>query len=123
MVRDLAPPAGVTLRGQHFWGQQLGGSTMRMLMTVKFPTENGNRAVKDGTLPEVIRKTVELIHPEAAYFTAMDGQRTMIAVFDLKAASDIVRIAEPLYMGLDAAIDLKPCMNVEDLKAGLSSIK
>jgi len=101
-----------------FWGQE-----MRMLMTVKFPTEAGNRAVKDGTLPEVIRKTLELIHAEAAYFTALDGQRTMIAVFDLKAASDIVRIAEPLFMGLDATIDLKPCMTVDDLKTGLSSIK
>jgi hypothetical protein len=56
-------------------------------------------------------------------FTTMDGQRTMIAVFDLKAASDMPGIAEPLFMGLNASIQFMPCMNAEDLKTGLSTIK
>jgi hypothetical protein len=47
----------------------------------------------------------------------------MIAVFDLKAASDIPRIAEPLFMGLNASVDFMPCMNAEDLKTGLAGIK
>ena len=58
-----------------------------------------DRRIKDGTLPDIIRKTLETVQAEAAYFTTMDGQRTMIAVFDLKAASDIPRIAEPLLWG------------------------
>ena len=96
---------------------------MRMLMKVQFPTEAGNRAIKDGTLPDIIRKTLETAHAEAAYFTTMDGQRTMIAVFDLKAASDMPLISEPLFMGLNASIEFMPCMNAEDLKTGLSTIK
>jgi len=96
---------------------------MRTLLKAKLPVEAGNRAIKDGTLPEIIRKTLEMIHAEAAYFTTMDGHRTMIAVFDLKANSDTVRIAEPLFMGLNASVEFMPCMNADDLKSGLSSLK
>jgi len=93
-----------------------------MLMRVRIPTEAGNKGIKDGTLPDIIRKTLETLHAEAAYFTTMDGHRTMIAVFDMKAAADMPRISEPLFMGLNASIEFMPCMNAEDLKTGLSSI-
>jgi hypothetical protein len=96
---------------------------MRMLMKVQLPTEAGNRTIKDGTLPDIIRNTLEAVQAEAAYFTTMDGQRTMIAVFDMKAATDMPRIAEPLFMALNASIEFMPCMNAEDLKTGLSAIK
>jgi hypothetical protein len=96
---------------------------MRMMLKVTVPTEAGNRGVKDGTLPDVMRKTLEAIAAEAAYFTTMDGRRTMIAVFDMKSPSDMPRIAEPLFATLDAAVDFTPCMNAEDLKGGLSGIK
>jgi hypothetical protein len=65
-----------------------------MLMKVQIPTEARNKGIKDGTLPDVIRKTLETLHPEAAYFATMGGQRTMIAVFDMKAAADIGRRPE-----------------------------
>jgi hypothetical protein len=96
---------------------------MRMMMKVTVPTEAGNRGVKDGTLAEVIRKTLETITAEAAYFTTMDGQRTMIAVFDMKSPSDMPRIAEPLFATLSAAVDFTPCMTAEDLKGGLAGAK
>lgn len=95
---------------------------MRMMMKVQLPAADGNRAIKDGSLPELVRKTLETSKAEAAYFTTMDGLRTMIAVFDLKAAPDIVRIAEPLFMGINARVDFLPCMNAEELKSGLSSL-
>ena len=59
---------------------------MRTMMKVQISAEAGNRAIKDGSLPEIIRKTLEAVQAEAAYFTAVDGKRTMFAVFDLKAA-------------------------------------
>ncbi len=96
---------------------------MRMLMKARLPTEAGNRAIKDGTLPDIIRKTLETLHAEAAYFTTMDGHRTMIAVFDMTASADMPRIAEPLFMGLNATIEFMPCMNADDLKIGLANIK
>ncbi len=95
---------------------------MRTLMKVQLPTESGNRALKDGSLPNIIRKTLETISAEAAYFTTIEGHRTMLAVFDLKAVTDIPRIAEPLFMGLDAKVEFMPCMNADDLRTGLSSL-
>jgi hypothetical protein len=47
----------------------------------------------------------------------------MLVVFDMTASSDMPRIAEPLFLGLNAAVDFMPCMNAEDLKGGLSAIK
>ena len=95
---------------------------MRMLMKARLPTEAGNRAIKDGTLPDIIKKTLETLHAEAAYFTTMDGHRTMIVVFDMTASADMPRIAEPLFMGLNASVEFMPCMNVDDLGTGLSKL-
>lgn len=74
-------------------------------------------------MPKVIQRTLESVKAETAYFTTMDGQRTMIVVFDLKAASDMPRIAEPLFREFDASVDIMPCMNAEDLKTGLSGLE
>jgi hypothetical protein len=95
---------------------------MRMLMKAQIPTEAGNRGIKDGSLSAAIRKFTETAKPEVAYFTTMDGLRTMIAVFDLKALPEMVRIAEPIFAAVDASIDFMPCMNADELKSGLSSL-
>jgi len=92
---------------------------MRTLMKVQLPIEAGSREIKDGTLPEIVRKTLDTIQAQAAYFMALDGHRSMIAVFDLKSPSDIPRIAEPLFMGLNASVEFMPCMNAEELRTGL----
>jgi len=96
---------------------------MRMLLKAEMPTADGNRAIKDGSLAAIVRKTLETIHAECAYFTSVNGHRTMIAVFDLKSSSDIPRIAEPLFMGLNAKVEFLPCMNAEELKLGLSALE
>jgi hypothetical protein len=36
-------------------------------------------------------------------------------------ASDIPPIVEPLFMGLNAAVELLPVMNAEDLRRGLDA--
>jgi hypothetical protein len=98
------------------------GTIMRMLMKAQIPTQGGNRGIKDGSLAATVRKFMETAKPEAAYFTTMDGLRTMIAVFDLKALPDMVRIAEPIFAAVDASVEFMPCMNADELKSGLSSL-
>jgi hypothetical protein len=95
---------------------------MRMLMKAQIPTDAGNRGIKDGSLPGAIRNFMEMAKPEAAYFATMDGLRTMIAVFDLKALPDMVRIGEPIFAAVDASIEFMPCMNADELKSGLASL-
>jgi hypothetical protein len=43
--------------------------------------------------------------------------------FDMKDASEIPAIAEPLFAGLNARIQLLPVMNADDLKRGLDSAR
>ena len=59
------------------------------------------------------------LKPEAAYFVAEYGLRSAIMFFDMKDASEIPGIAEPLFAGLNARVQLVPVMNADDLKRGL----
>jgi hypothetical protein len=43
---------------------------MRMMLKVLIPTETGNLAIKDGSLPKIFETTMSKIKPEAVYFVA-----------------------------------------------------
>jgi hypothetical protein len=49
---------------------QVGGQSMRMLLKVKIPTEQGNQAVKDRSLGRILEDTVGKLKAEAAYLIA-----------------------------------------------------
>jgi hypothetical protein len=95
---------------------------MRMFLKMQMSVEAGNRAIKDGSLPKIIQGFMEAAKPEGAWFTALDGKRTMVAVFDLASPADIPRLAEPFFTGLDATFELSPAMDAADLQAGLSRL-
>jgi hypothetical protein len=95
---------------------------MRMMLKVQIPVETGNEAITSGQLPAVIKKTMEKLKPEAAYFFPQDGERGCIMVFDMQDVSQLPVITEPFFKELNAAIEVFPVMNVEDLMKGLSQI-
>jgi hypothetical protein len=92
---------------------------MRMLMKVQVPTDAGNEAIKDGSLPEVIGSSLEALNAEAAYFIAEDGMRTALIFFEMGDSSGIPPAAEPFFIGLGASITLVPAMNVDEMRAGV----
>jgi hypothetical protein len=92
---------------------------MRMMMKVSIPVEAGNRGVKEGILPRIVAEFVEQMKPEASYFTAVGGNRTAFFFFDLADPTLIPTAAEPFFTNLNAAIELSPAMNLEDMKAGV----
>ena len=92
---------------------------MRMLLRVKIPTEQGNRAVKDGSLGKMLEATVGKLKAEAAYFIAEDGLRCALIFFDMKDSAQMPAIAEPLFIGLGAKVEFVPAMNADDLRKGL----
>ena len=92
---------------------------MRVLMKVQIPTEAGNDAIKDGSLPEIVGKALEALNAEAAYFTSEDGMRTALIFFDMADSSDIPPAAEPFFMGLGAKITFAPVMNADEMRAGV----
>jgi hypothetical protein len=96
---------------------------MRMMLKILIPTETGNHAIKDGSLHKIFETTMNKLKPEAAYFIAEGGQRCAMMFFDMKEASDIPAIAEPLFAGLNARVQLLPAMNAEDIRKGLDAAK
>ena len=95
---------------------------MRMMLRAQIPVESGNAAIKSGKLPEVIKRTMDKLKPEAAYFFPYEGERTCIMVFDMQDQSQIPGVGEPLFMELDATFEIFPVMNAEDLMKGLSQL-
>jgi hypothetical protein len=97
-------------------------SAMRVLLRATFDTEKSNEAIRNGTMAKVIQESLEQIKPEAAYFTAQDGDRACFLVFDMEDSSRMPVFAEPFFLNFDAKIDYTPIMNVEDLQKGLSQL-
>lgn len=95
---------------------------MRMFLKVQMEVEAANRAIRDGSLPAIVQGFVEAAKPEGTWFTALDGKRTMVAVFDLASPADMPRLAEPFFGGLNATFELYPAMDATDLRAGLSRL-
>lgn len=93
---------------------------MRTMLTIQMSVEASNEAIKDGRLAKVMQSTLERLKPEAAYFTAVDGDRGGFIVFDLKHPDDIPSICEPFFMELNAKVKLSPVMTPEDVMNGLS---
>jgi hypothetical protein len=96
---------------------------MRMMLKIVIPTETGNQAIKDGSLHKIIEAAMSKLKPEAAYFLPEHGLRSAMMIFDMKDASDIPVIVEPLFAGLNARVQLQPVMNADDLKRGLDSAR
>jgi hypothetical protein len=92
---------------------------MRFLLKVNIPVDAGNVAAKAGKLGEKIQQILEDLKPEAVYFTADNGQRTLFIFLDMQDASQVPAIAEPWFLAFDAKVEIYPVMVPDDLmKAG-----
>ena len=95
---------------------------MRMMLRWTVPVERGNEAIRDGSLAATIESLLEELKPEAAYFWPENGERAGMMVFDMADTTQIPRIAEPLFMTLDAAVEFLPVMNADDLGTALEKV-
>jgi hypothetical protein len=96
---------------------------MRMMMKIAVPNDGGNRAVKDGSLGRIVGAFMEEHKPESSYFFTENGERTAQFVLDVKDPSQMVLLAEPYFLALNARITLFPVMNPQDLRSGLEKLK
>ncbi len=96
---------------------------MRMLMKMSIPTEAGSVAIQDGSMGDLLARTMKDLGAEAAYFYPENGRRTALIVFDMTESSRLPAISEPLFSKLKAEISFTPVMNAEDVRAGLSALK
>jgi hypothetical protein len=96
---------------------------MRMLLKVSIPVASGNAAVQSGKLGTTIKKILDELKPEAAYFSEEDGERTGYIFFDMKESSQLPAIAEPWFLSFNARLTVRPAMNGQDLDSAVSGIE
>jgi hypothetical protein len=95
---------------------------MRVLVSATIPTPAGNKMIKDPNMLKNLEDYIQKFNCEAAYFTAMNGMRTMVFVLDLSSPDMIAAIAEPLFQEYDANVEIHPTMNLHDLKKVFSKV-
>jgi hypothetical protein len=91
---------------------------MRVILTVTFPIEPFNTAVRNGTAGETLKRILEDAKPESAYFTEIDGNRGAILVVNVESASQIPAFAEPWFLSFNANCQFRIAMTPEDLAQG-----
>ena len=96
---------------------------MRVLVRAMIPTVAGNKMVKDPNFLKNLEEYLQKFNCEAAYFTEVNGSRTMVLILDLPSTDMIPAIVEPLFQGFDANVEIHPAMNLDDLKKAISNMK
>jgi hypothetical protein len=96
---------------------------MRVLLKASIPVEAGNRAATDGSLAKTIQSILDDLKPEAAFFTDDEGQRCAYLFCDMRDASQIPAMAEPLFLALNAKVEIHPAMNAADLAKAAPAIE
>lgn len=96
---------------------------MRMLMEVRFPHEPFNSMVLEGTAGKTIEKILDVIKPEAVYFTERGGWRGVILIVDVDDPSKVPFLAEPFFISFDADVEFHIVMSPDDLgRANLTEL-
>ena len=91
---------------------------MRFMLKISIPVETGNAGIKNGTLPATFQSILEEQKPEAVYFAAVDGKRTIYLILDMQDTSQMPAIAEPWFLAFNASLEVSPVMTPEDLEKG-----
>ena len=88
---------------------------MRFMITCRIPVEKGEELAKAGSLHSTIQSIMEELKPEDAYFSDIEGGRSGYIVVNMDDASQISAIAQTLFLGLGAAIQVHRVMTAEKL--------
>ncbi|WP_371615991.1 hypothetical protein [Streptomyces sp. NBC_00454] len=96
---------------------------MRVMLRAHLDTAAANEGIKSGALIQAVKKLMEAIKPEAAYFGLHEGVRSVWMVFDLQESSQLPALAEDLFMQFNAEVEVGPVMNAEDLAKGLAALQ
>jgi hypothetical protein len=97
--------------------------SMRMMLTAHIPHEPFNTLVRQNKAGEIIKRILDDIKPEAAYFTEQHGTRCAVLIVNVAEPSRVPSLAEPLFLSFNADCRFRIVMTPEDLgKAGLDDL-
>ena len=96
---------------------------MRFMITCRIPVAKGNESAKAASLDSTIQSIMEELKPEAAYFSEIEGARSGYIVVNMDDASQISAIAETLFLGLGATIQVHRVMIPEELGQATPAIE
>ena len=88
---------------------------MRFMLTFRIPMDEGNAGIMDGSLGQTLEAIIDELKPEAAYFGPIDGARGGYLVVNFDDPSQLPAVAEPLFLGLGATIQISPVFTPEEL--------
>jgi Domain of unknown function (DUF3303) len=89
---------------------------VHFIVKATLPVDAGNRLIK-GNMQATFDKVLADVRPEHVYFSVADGQRTIFMIVDLPNPTDMVRVGEPLWLALEADVEVFPAMTSEEFAA------
>jgi hypothetical protein len=95
---------------------------MRTMMIVELDTETANKHIADGSMVKTMEEVMGTLKPEAAYFYARNGHRTMTLIVDAEDEASVVTMCEPFWLEMNAHVESFICMNADDLRTGLGRL-
>ena len=96
---------------------------MRMMLTVSMPLEPCNTLIRANKFAPIVKKIMDELKPEAAYFTEIDGTRGAVLVVEVSDPSKVPAMAEPFFLNFNADCRFRICMSPADLsKAGMDEL-
>ena len=88
---------------------------MRIMMHVTFPTERFNAALKAGTVGPTLKRILDDIKPEAAYFGERSGgERGATVVVNIDSPAQLPIVSEPWYLAFGAKVEISIVMTLEE---------
>lgn len=89
---------------------------MRVLMRVSVTTLDGNHGFQSGKLQKITADFQKQYQPEMLYYTVERGDRVIYVVVQLTDSTQLPALSEPWMQGLNAQVDVTPCLTYSDLE-------
>ncbi|MFG2878368.1 DUF3303 family protein [Streptomyces sp. NPDC048337] len=96
---------------------------MRVMLRAHLDTAASNEGIKSGALPQAVKRLLEKVRPEAAYFGLHEGVRSCWIVFDLQDSATMPSLSWELFQDFNAEIEVGPVMTAEEMGKALGALQ
>ncbi|MEU6760390.1 hypothetical protein [Streptomyces sp. NPDC046685] len=96
---------------------------MRVMLRAHFDTAASNEGIATGALTQAMKKLMDRVKPEAAYFGLHEGVRSCWIVFDLQDSAMMPSLTWDLLHQFNAEVEVGPVMRPEELVEALGALQ